>query len=460
MDNPGKKNIESQLDRLKSGLPEIQLVKPCSLNQGIIALNEITNGEINEKSLSWFIPASGSGSRMFQFLFDYLNDGDNSKKEIKLFSESIHNFAFYQKIDEEIKTDFARQKLSLRKLIEFVLLEKGLNFSKLPKGLVPFHKSYEGVSNPFQDSIIQGVKLPVDKINFHFTIQKEFENDIQESISEISIDNLPKIEFSEQYKETDSIAFDEEFNPVMISENEYLKRPSGHGALLTNLNRVEADYILIRNIDNIQHSSKSEQSQDVWTKLVNLTSQIKKGLGEIWDNPKMEALIGINEKYHLYDKEDIDSIKNTDDILHLINRPLRICGMVKNSGQPGGGPFWVKRNGKLTKQIIEKAQISTDKFQQQILESSTHFNPVMIVASVKDFEGKKYNLSEFVDDQTYFIVNKTHQGNAIQYLENPGLWNGSMALWNSVFVEIPSEVFSPVKTILDLLDERHLPVHK
>jgi hypothetical protein len=184
--------------------------------------------------------------------------------------------------------------------------------------------------------------------------------------------------------------------------------------------------------------------------------QIKKELHEVWHNPSKELLIQINTKYQLVDSEYLESISNSAEILELINRPLRICGMVKNSGQPGGGPFWVKSNGKLTKQIIEKAQISEDTYQQQISENSTHFNPVMIVASVKDFEGKKYNLSDFVDDETYFVVTKNHKGKSIQYLENPGLWNGSMAHWNSVFVEIPSEVFSPVKTILDLLDERHL----
>ena len=229
---------------------------------------------------------------------------------------------------------------------------------------------------------------------------------------------------------------------------------------MTNLNRVEADYVLIRNIDNIQHTTKSQPSLDVWSNLLALSMQIKKELHEVWHNPSKELLIQINTKYQLVDSEYLESISNSAEILELINRPLRICGMVKNSGQPGGGPFWVKNNGKLTKQIVEKAQISADKFHQQILANSTHFNPVMIVASIKDFEGKKYNLLDFVDDQTYFVVTKNHKGKSIQYIENPGLWNGSMSEWNSVFVEIPSDVFSPVKTVLDLLDERHLPDRK
>jgi hypothetical protein len=456
MENPEQKNIDQQLEKLKSGLPEIQLINPCSLNQGIIHLTEVENREVDDESITWFIPASGSGSRMFQFLFDYLNDGDLSKTEIKQFSESLTSFAFYQHIDSQYRKSFESNELSLSDLIKKILLKDGLNFSKLPKGLVPFHKDENGISNPFQDSIIQGLKLANQKIDFHFTIQKEFENEIKHSISQISVGNVPAIEFSEQYKETDSIAFTDEFNPILISENKFLKRPSGHGALLTNLNGVEADYVLIRNIDNIQHSSKSKQSLEVWNRIVNLTIQIKQGLKKIWENPSKEELLRINEMYHLFDYEHVKSIEKLEEILVLINRPLRICGMVKNSGQPGGGPFWVKnKNGFITKQIVEKAQISNEVSQQKILNESTHFNPVMIVASVKDYTGKKYDLTQFVDDQTYFIVTKNHEGKSIQYLENPGLWNGAMAYWNSVFVEIPSEVFSPVKTILDLLDERH-----
>jgi hypothetical protein len=457
MDQTVQRSIESQLEKLKSGSPEIQLIKPCLLNKGIIQLNKIENLEFKDVSISWFIPASGSGSRMFQFLFDYLNDGDFSKKEIQLFHKSFYQFAFHQKIGNQIKKGFEENNLSLRDLIEFILSDKGLNFSKLPKGLVPFHQGSWGLSNPFQDSIIQGMKLSCEKINFHFTIQKEFEKEIKQSISEILINETLKIEFSEQSKDTDSIAFNNELIPISISENDYLKRPSGHGALLSNLNRVESDYILIRNIDNIQHSSKSKRSFEVWTNLLNLTIQIKKELAEVYRNPTKEIMSIINRKYALFDSKHIDSLKNSDEILALINRPLRICGMVKNSGQPGGGPFWVKaKNGFLTKQIIEKAQISNNINQQTVLENSTHFNPVMIVAAVKDFNGKKYDLKEFVDEQSYFIVAKNHEGKAIQYIENPGLWNGSMANWTSVFVEIPSEVFSPVKTILDLLDDRHL----
>jgi hypothetical protein len=456
MNNLDSKNIHTQKEKLKNGLPELRLEKPCVFGDGIIKLSSFNNIIEFKESVSWFIPASGSGSRMFQFIFDYLNDGDLNKKEIQQFLSSLKKFAFYHAMEDRIRTDFENDKISNRELIEYILLDDGISFSTLPKGLIPFHYQSKRTSNSFQDSIFQGLKLPVDDVKFHFTIQKEFENKILNAITEVTVEQLPKIEFSEQYKETDSIAFDKDFNPIELSENLLLTRPSGHGALLTNLNSVEADFILIRNIDNIQHNSKSEESLRVWSELVSLAKQIKIELTEIWNEPSIELVHKINDKYSLFHSEEIDSIIQKEQILRLINKPVRICGMVKNIGQPGGGPFWVRSNGKLTKQIIEKAQISTEIEQQKLLQQSTHFNPVMIVASVKDFEGNKYDLTQFVDDQTYFIVNKTHQGKAIQYLENPGLWNGSMAHWNSVFVEIPSEVFSPVKTILDLLDERHL----
>ncbi|MBM3451560.1 MAG: DUF4301 family protein [Bacteroidetes bacterium] len=456
MDNSEQKNIDQQREKLKSGLPEIQLIKPCILNNGIIPLPEIKTREVVNESISLFIPASGAGSRMFQSLFDYLNDFDLTKKEIKQFSESVANFAFYKNIDSQLRIAFEGNQLSLEDLIKFIFSERGLNYARLPKGLIPFHLGVDGTSNPFQDSIIQGLKLGIQKIDFHFTIQREFENEIMQSISKVLVDDLSKVQFSEQYKETDSIIFDSYFNPIKISENQFLTRPSGHGALLTNLNRVDADYILIRNIDNVQHSSKSQNSIDVWNRLLNLTLQINKEFKKIWKNPTKEALLRLNEMYHFYDSDHIDSIKTSEQILALINRPLRICGMVTNSGQQGGGPYWVKnKSGFLTKQIVEETQILSNKNQQDLLEKSTHFNPVMIVASVKDFTDKKYDLTQFADHETYFIVSKTYQGKMIQYIERPGLWNGSMAQWTSVFVEIPSEVFSPVKTIMDLLDDKH-----
>lgn len=457
MNNLDSKNIQNQKEKLKNGLPNLKLESPCVLGDGIITLSSFSKLNNFKETVSWFIPASGSGSRMFQFLYDFLNDEDLNKNEINFFLTSLPSFAFYKLLDPVIRTNFEKGLIPKQEFIEYLLLDRRLNLSKVPKGLIPFHTEKECISNSFQDSVKQGLKLSVENINFHFTIQKEFENEIESAITDILSEHLPKIEFSEQYKETDSVAFDEDFNPIKIAQSQFLTRPSGHGALLTNLNRIEADYVLIRNIDNIQHNSKSGESLRVWSALLSLAKQIKSELTEIWNNPSVEQIKQLNNKFSLFHSDEIEKVNQKEDILALINRPLRICGMVKNIGQPGGGPFWVKsENGFLTKQIIEKAQISSDENQQNILEKSTHFNPVMIVGSLKDFKGEKYDLTKFVDDQSYFIVNKTYEGKNIQYIENPGLWNGSMAHWNSVFVEIPSEVFSPVKNILDLLDERHM----
>jgi hypothetical protein len=234
-----------------------------------------------------------------------------------------------------------------------------------------------------------------------------------------------------------------------------LKRPSGHGALIHNLNEVQSDYILIKNIDNVQYLSKSKLTLNYWNDLIKLTQVIKNQLSELCKNPKLEVLLELNQKYHFTSKENLEMLVGDEQIQTFINRPIRVCGMVKNSGQPGGGPFWVEKNGVISKQIVEKSQIAPTLSQQQIVEQSSHFNPVMIVASVKDFQGVKFNLIDFKDDESYFIVQKRYEGRDVQFIENPGLWNGSMAHWISVFVEIPAETFSPVKTVLDLLDESH-----
>jgi hypothetical protein len=263
------------------------------------------------------------------------------------------------------------------------------------------------------------------------------------------------LSFSEQRPETDSFVFDENLDLVLNHESIPLRKPAGHGALLQNLNELQSEYILIKNIDNVQHLNKSNQSTTLWNNLIDFAQVVKNQITEIYTKPDLNQLLELNECYQFSTEEYLRSLTNSEQIKDFLNRPFRVCGMVKNSGQPGGGPFWIEKNGVVSKQIVEKAEISLDIEQQQILEQSTHFNPVMIVASVMDLTGKKYDLSLYSDEQSYFVVNKKYEGKNIKFIEKPGLWNGSMAFWNTIFVEIPSETFSPVKTILDLLDDAH-----
>jgi hypothetical protein len=454
MTNSHSSEILIQKEKLKKGAPELELIRPCTFADGIINLNIDSVNLDTISKVTWFIPASGSGSRMFQVLNDFLNTNDKENSDFKKLVSNLNLFAFYYTIDKQVRQNFEQGKISISDLLLHVLSDSGLNLGKLPKGLVPFHITHDQIFNAFQEQVLQGIKLPIGQIDFHFTIQKEFEEDIVKSLDEINSLKETRIHFSVQEKETDSLAFDMELNPIR-NENGILKRPSGHGALLTNLNRVESEFILIKNIDNIQHIDRSQESTKQWTGIIQLLKKLRLELFEIWKNPDLLHLRELNKQYQIFSEEQLNKIKTNDDLKHLLNRPIRVCGMVKNSGQPGGGPFWVKRNGVVSKQIIEKDQISNHSIQQEILNNSSHFNPVMIAASVYDFQGIKFDLSQYVDEDSYFIVHKTYEGKVIQYLEKAGLWNGSMAYWNSVFVELPSEVFSPVKSILDLMETAH-----
>ena len=213
---------------------------------------------------------------------------------------------------------------------------------------------------------------------------------------------------------------------------------------------------MIKNIDNVQHLYSSNKTVEIWKILCGLVFEIKRQLQHLYEHPSLESLTELNKRYGLYTTEQLDIVGNSDSIKNLINRPLRISGMVKNQGKAGGGPFFVKdKNGTLSKQIIEGAQVSNEIEQQKLISQSTHFNPVMMVLDVYDFEGKKHDLKNFRNDENYFVVNKKYEGEDISFVELPGLWNGAMYDWNTVFVEIPIETFTPVKTVLDLLDSNH-----
>jgi hypothetical protein len=266
--------------------------------------------------------------------------------------------------------------------------------------------------------------------------------------------NQTDISFSCQNELTDSYAFDAQKNVVLTETREPLTRPAGHGALLENLNAIDSDLIFIKNIDNIQHYSKSDASTQTWKFLGGIALWLHDEIKNIIQDPSLESLIELNKNFQLYHSDEITNLSN-EEIKDLLNRPLRVCGMVRNEGQQGGGPFWVKDGAKISKQIVEKVQISSTSDQFRLMAQSSHFNPVMIAAITKDFSNQKFDLQRFKNPTNFFIVKKKHQGKDILFSELPGLWNGSMANWNTVFVEIPSSTFSPVKTVLDLLEDDH-----
>jgi len=464
--------IKEQLVQIKNGNPTLNLVKPCRVNDGIsvlteqeiVAYKDLFTKQIKDKKITFFIPASGSGSRMFEFLFDFIENTNFNTPQtiewIEQFLNNIKSFSFYNKLPQYFKDNIQKGDVDIKSLIKFILFEEGLNFGALPKGLIPFHLYDKFIINPFQEQILQGTEIANEKTEFHFTINPTFEKQINHSIKILKeITGIDfSYSFSQQHKNTHSIAFTTQNKIALDHDGLQILRPAGHGALIDNLNQIDADLIFIKNIDNIQHFDKANTAFDTkkalgglildfQNKVFNLLHQLDAN-----SNWQTEAQ-SINKKFGL--KISPSNIQNKKWVKHYFNRPIRICGMVKNQGQAGGGPFWVKDdNDEMTIQIIEKSQINANQI--SILLHATHFNPVDIVCGVKDYKNQKFNLQDFVNPKLYFIVEKNEKGQAIKYVEKPGLWNGGMYNWLTVFYEIDSACFSPVKTVLDLLKPLHI----
>lgn len=458
--------IEKHKEMVFSSQPEINLVSPCRLNEGIIRHSDFEKNrfkvrfENGQQTIYFFIPASGTGSRMFKFLYEFLAQPDEvSRSSTERFLNAIESFAFFDILPYDLKKKVREYDISLDDFVSYLLKPEGLGLGLIPKGLVPFHKSRSFVLNAFQEQLLQGLRLKEDKINFHFTINKAHESEIASALDSIRqlTGRACNIEWSEQDPLTNSVAFDKDKNTLTDEAGNLLTRPSGHGALLENLNAIESDIIFIKNIDNIQHEAKSEPSIENLKYLGGMLDILKSELKEAMESENTRAqLTTLNLQYQFVNPETNFAEMSDEEIKSIVYRPIRICGMVRNEGQPGGGPFWVKENGKISKQIVEKSQIGKDGDQYRLMVQSQYFNPVLMAVSTKDINGKKLDLKDFADPGKYFIVEKSYQDKDIRFIERPGLWNGSMSDWLSVFVEVPSETFTPVKTVLDLLNKSHL----
>lgn len=455
--------LESQSAKVFGEQPEVKLVAPCKMGDGIIHFLQVQRDNLIKKfeqagvQSTFFIPASGSGSRMFHFLFEFLErPNEENRSQVERFLNNMEDFAFFQKIPLEIREKLKSQDVNLDEFVDYLLNKEGMSFGDLPKGLIPFHKIGPFVLNPFQEQILQGIKVNEGNSSFHYSIKPEHETAIKSGIE--STEQLSggkyNVSFSVQNEATNSIAFDEQKQPIKNTQSQILTRPAGHGALLENLNSISGDIIFIKNIDNIQHFGKANLAIETWKYLGGVAIWFEAEKNKIMQNPSIEGIIELNKHFQFIADSEIEKLK-VEDIFKILNKPFRVCGMVRNEGQPGGGPFWVEENGEVTKQIVEKSQISMRGEQYRLMVQSTYFNPVMIAAVNKDMDGKPFNLLEFRNEKKYFVVKKNYNGQDIFFSELPGLWNGSMAYWNSIFVEIPSETFSPVKTVLDLLEHSH-----
>lgn len=484
MDSKGlsEKNLKDQINIFKQGTQYLDLVRPARLIDGIIRLKkaEIDKAQkkfpqfIKGKKISKFVPASGAATRMFKDLYQFLENGEQNDFVIQ-FLENIKEFAFYPKLKQILKTNnFDIDELITSKnyntIIEFLLYEKGLSYGTLPKGLIDFHTGKEGVSTPIVEQIKEASEYAGEHPELVFTISEKFENEFVAEI-ETSLAGAEGISYKLSYQKahTDTVAVTKDFEPVVTENNELLLRPGGHGSLIENLNDIDADLIFVKNIDNV--CSK---------KYLKETVRYKKTLGQI--------LLDIQKQVFAYSKQ-IENYDGKDEAFNFelrgffeqelgifsmelcrmnaaqkveffkakLNCPIRVCGMVKNEGEPGGGPFWVRdKEGTISLQIVESSQINhKDENQSLIFSESSHFNPVDIVCSVKDKDNNKYDLTQFVDKDAVFISGKSYKGNDILALEHPGLWNGGMGKWNTIFVEVSSKTFNPVKTVNDLLREAH-----
>jgi nicotinamide riboside kinase len=495
--------IEFQFNILKNGIPKINLDRTATINDGIIRItkeeatyfsNYFDQKKENLK-LKKFVPASGAASRMFKFLNEFLNEfklGEesinayiNRKKEINLpvFLVAKEKFPFYNdvlKVAKSTLPDFDSWEKDTRDfgLIKTMLSRNHFDFANKPKGILPFHQYQSNTATAIEEHLKECLYYATsnDKSHLHFTVSEEhqtsFESIIQkvkpklESSSNIVID----VKYSYQNKSTDVIALDVEGNPFRDENNQILFRPGGHGALIENLNDLNADIIFIKNIDNVIQNHADEIAlykkalagililyQDQifkFMKILNSDAISNEKIAEIADYIKSKLNISIKSDFTKYTKES-----KVEHLQTILSRPIRVCGMVKNEGEPGGGPFWViDKKGKTFLQIIESSQIDTkDENQIQIFESATHFNPVDLVCGIKDYNGQKFDLTNYIDANSGFVVEKNKNGKPYKAFELPGLWNGAMAKWLTVFVEVPLITFNPVKTVNDLLKPAHQP---
>jgi hypothetical protein len=471
------KNAEWQVKHLKEGFAPTNLVAPCTPKNGIIQLSEERAESLAdffeftspELKLMKFVPASGAASRMFKHLFGSLN-GENSELSNNFF-EHISSMPFVDELRAIMKSKDLSLEAELKSknwkiVAEYILGIDGLGYGSCPKGLVLFHKYSKDVRTAFEEHLMEGLAYANgegDCAKIHFTVPESAEGQIQDFLEKRAAVEFPDYQFdlsySIQHPSTDTLALDEKGQLFREAGGALVFRPGGHGALIYNLNDLDAEIVFVKNIDNVVPENKAENGC-FWKEVLGGFLLEIKGVrdetlleleeGELSSGPQLEWLLDLltYEKKQAMDKEELQA---------FLNRPIRVCGMVKNEGEPGGGPFWVKDAiGQVQAQIVESAQVDiSNPAQGELVKQSTHFNPVDLVCCLVDHHGEKFDLLHFVDPNTGFTTSKSSNGKSIKALELPGLWNGAMAQWITVFVEVPLETFNPVKTVNDLLRPMH-----
>ena len=483
--------VKIQLEHFKKGFPFLTLIGPATPEKGIkvwgpdqaARYKDFFAKQSSKLEIVKFVPASGAASRMFKDLFSFLDtEEDQLDGSTQKFISQLHQFAFYQDLDALLQQQGESigsllEKKEYKKLVASLLTDSGLGYGNLPKGLLKFHAYAEENRCPAEEHLVEGTQYGVGKnkeVQIHFTVSPEHQEGFEAEIK----GRLPrlrqqtglefKVAFSQQKKSTDTIAVNASNEPFLEEDGSLLFRPAGHGALLENLNEISADLIFIKNIDNVVPDRLKPITKTYKMALAGWLLEVQNQVFEALKALDLEvssSTVSLAEEVYISElgglvPQSISELSLEEQTIFFkskLNRPIRVCGMVKNTGEPGGGPFWIQeKDGTHSLQILETAQIdATNPESVNHLKASTHFNPVDLVCATRDYQGKAFDLLHFRDMNTGFITEKSKNGKVLKALELPGLWNGAMANWNTLFVEVPLLTFNPVKTSNDLLREEH-----
>ena len=491
-----EEKLAEELACFVHGFPFLKLYAAASVDNGIMELSPINQdaylkawdtytSSSTHKRVVKFVPASGAASRMFKDLFAFLDaDYDVPTKAFeKTFFSDIEKFAFFDDLNEACKKLYGKDIAALvadgcyKQVVAALLKEDGLNYGNLPKGLLKFHHYEQGNRTPLEEHLVEGALYAANKdgkVNVHFTVSPQHRPLFEAKAAEKADVYANKygvnydISFSEQKASTDTVAADMNNEPFREENGDMLFRPGGHGALIENLNDLDADIVFIKNIDNVV-SDKMRGDTVLYKKILAgvLVTLQQRAFGYLellesgkYTHDQVLNILQFLQKQLFCKNPEVKNLEDSELVVYLkkkLNRPMRVCGMVKNLGEPGGGPFLAyNADGTISDQILESSQIDmNDPEKKAMFEKGTHFNPVDLVCAIKDYQGNKFDLPKYVDKATGFISSKSKNGRELKALELPGLWNGAMSDWNTVFVEVPVSTFNPVKVVNDLLREAH-----
>ena len=457
--------VELQLENFRRGFPPLNVVRAASPGDGVLMVDEAGADAAVKRyeeaagrlDVVKFVPASGAATRMFKELFEFVNEGKRGKG-IDTLLEHIREFAFWPELEAVLPAG-ADDRATVDAIVN-----RGLDYGHKPKGLVTFHAYPEGARKAVEEHLVEGATYAAANgvARIHFTVSPEHMEGFRTLLSakvpvyEKRFGIRYDISFSVQKSSTDTIAVNPDNTPFRQDDGRLLFRPAGHGALIENLNEIDADVIFIKNIDNV--TTDALRGDTVRYKkvlagvLLDLQAQAFEYLRALdAGSADLASVAGfIEQKLCVKLPASYDAAL----LRSILDRPIRVCGMVRNEGEPGGGPFWVANpDGTESLQIAESSQIAPDDL--PLMKAATHFNPVDLVCGVRTSEGGKFDLRNYTDPATGFISSKSSGGRELRAQELPGLWNGAMARWNTIFVDVPITTFSPVKVVQDLLRPQH-----